>query len=278
MYFIPPEANASIEADATEANTDVGWENAIAYHEKMQNTLAPLEKEKIRTSAINAILIKARKAIGSISRPYDQTNVPWFPTKAGEFNLEESFEKDPLLHSLLVEERKPRRAEVILCLDTSLSMSRYNLALLGVSVGALALQLPSEDLAIIKFESDAKVLKSLGEPQSPEQILKKFLETPAKGLTNMEAALKLAKKEDEKGKLKRRVVILMSDGRYTSGSRPEYLVPQLPKLHILQTGRLWSNNRFFKRMSRLSGGKFIQISNFEQLPHALYTLVHEVLR
>ena len=180
------------------------------------------------------------------------------------------------MHSLLVEEKKEKRAEVIVCLDTSLSMTGEKFALLGVSVGVLALQL--RDISIINFNSTARLVKSLRENKTPEHILRRFLDSPVKGLTNMESALQLAIKEHGKGKLNRRAVILISDGRHTAGASPEYLLPQLPKLHLLQVGRPWSQGRFFKRMSRLGGGKFIAISRFEQLPKALYTLVREILR
>ena len=157
-------------------------------------------------------------------------------------------------------------------------MTGEKLALLAVSVAAIAYELDSEDLAIISFESEARLIKGLGVKSTVYSIVEKFLASPARGLTNMEAALKLAAKQTDQAKRSRRAVILMSDGRFTAGSRPDYLVPRLPRLHVVQTGNPWSSNRFFRRMASLGNGRFLQVSHFQQLPRALYSLVHQIVR
>lgn len=232
----------------------------------------------MQASAVRAILQKAQSTVGSIARPYKTVTDNWERQQSQELDLDASLEESPLLDDLMVEVREESRAEVVVCLDTSLSMTGRKLALLGVSVGTLALQMKSEDLSIINFESEAHLVKGLGDSMSAYQIVEKFIDSPAKGLTNMEAALKLALRQCERGRLPKRHVILMSDGRFTAGARPEYLVPRLPRLHVVQTGSPWSNNRFFRHMAKLGDGKFIHVAGFEQLPRALYSLVHEILR
>ncbi len=236
------------------------------------------KKERLQESAVRAILQKAQNTLGAVARPYHLSIDSWEKHPTQDFDLDSSLEESPMLDELFVEVREERRAEVIVCLDTSLSMTGRKLALLGVSVATLALQLRSEDLAIINFESDAHVVKPLGVDMPAAEIVRKFIESPARGLTNMEAALKLAIRQCDSGRLKRRHVILMSDGRFTAGGRPEYLVPSLPKLHVVQAGNPWSNNRFFKHMAKLGQGEFVQVGDFEQLPRALYRLVHGILR
>lgn len=277
--FIPPDAYADMsDATAEQVASDIGWKNAISFHEKLKRTSDPLLKERVKRSAVLAILGRSRGALGSISRPYKLQSESWERFPDHELDLDASLDDDPLLENLLVETKTDKRAEVIICLDTSLSMTGRKLAMLGVTVGTLALQLPAEDLAVINFESDARLVKGLGTDLNPFQTVARFLEAPAKGLTNMEAALKLAIREQAKGNLSRRHVILMSDGRFTAGARPDYLVPQLERLHVVQAGNPWSHNRFFRRLAKLGQGRFLQVKHFDDLPRALYSLVYEILR
>ena len=274
-----PDAFADLgDTQVEESTSDTGWKNAVTFHDKLRRTNDPKLKEKVQASAVRAILQKAQSTLGAIARPYKSATENWERAPGQELDLDASLEENPLLDDLFVEVREESRAEVIVCLDTSLSMTGRKLALLGVSVATLSLQLKAEDLSIVSFESEAHLVKGLGDFMTPYQIVEKFIDSPAKGLTNMEAALKLAIRQCETGKLMKRHVILMSDGRFTAGARPEYLVPRLPRLHIVQAGNPWSSNRFFRHMAKLGDGKFIHVTDFEHLPRALYSLVHEILR
>ena len=62
--------------------------------------------------------------------------------------------------------REARRTQVVLMMDTSLSMSGKNLALAAVAAAVLAFCVKSEDLAVVAFESTAKALTHLGEQGS----------------------------------------------------------------------------------------------------------------
>ena len=199
---------------------------------------------KVRSSAIRAIIQKALATMGAVQRPYDLRSAPWSAHPQEEFDLEASLEEDPALNTLVVERREPKRAEVIICIDTSLSMTGRKLALTAVALAVLALQLEPEDYAVIAFESDANLVKPLGRRLQLDHVLEKFMEVPARGLTNIEAGLKMAQKQALSGKLPKKAVILMTDGRYTAGKNPDYLVKSLPRLHVVQTGNPWSSPRF----------------------------------
>lgn len=277
--FMPPDAFADMSDSTVEqVASDIGWKNALTFHEKIRKSNDPILKAKVKRSAVAAILDRSRNALGSVSRPYKIETETWEQNPDHDLDLDASLDDDPMLNSLLVETKKDKRANVIICLDTSLSMTGRKLALLGVTVGTLSLQLPSEDLSVINFESDARLVKPLGTNLSPFQTVERFLDSPAKGLTNMEAALKLAVKEQNKVARGKCHVILMSDGRFTAGARPDYLIPQLDRLHVVQAGNPWSHNRFFRRLAKLGDGRFLQVKNFDDLPRALYSLVHEILR
>jgi Mg-chelatase subunit ChlD len=254
------------------------WDNALQYHEVKRRLHDELKRERIRASAIRAIVRKALGTLGSISRPYQLQNANWEQFPQEEFDLEASLEADPTLEQLLVERREPRRAEVIICIDTSLSMTGRKLALTAVALAVLCLQLDPEDLSVIAFESDANLIKPLAHKENIYQVLKKFMEVPARGLTNIEAGLLMAEKQALSGKLPKKAVILMTDGRFTAGRNPEYLIPRLPRLHVVQAGSPWSSPRFCRNLAKQGGGKFLRVAKLEHLPKALYALVHEIIR
>lgn len=216
--------------------------------------------------------------MGAISRPQQLTLQPWNQSSSGELDLESTLENDPRLIEPVVEEKTHKRAEVIVCIDTSLSMTGKKLALTAVTLAVIALQLDPEDLGVIAFETDAEVLKPLGSSLPLAETLKRFLEVPARGLTNIEAGLQRAISESQKGRLRRKAVILMTDGRFTAGKNPEYLIKKLPKLHVVQTGNPWASPRFCRGLARAGGGKHVRVSKPEHLPRALYALVHEIIR
>ena len=157
-------------------------------------------------------------------------------------------------------------------------MTGRKLAITAVALAVIALQLEPEDLAVIAFESDANVIKPLGQKKDIYEILEKFMEVPARGLTNIEAGLEMALKETMNGSLPKKNVILMTDGRYTAGRSPEHLVPRLPRLHVVQTGNPWSSTRFCRNLARQGRGKYMRVAQLEHLPKALYSLVHEIIR
>ncbi|RZA08034.1 MAG: VWA domain-containing protein [Proteobacteria bacterium] len=257
------------------SNSD--WDKAIHYHE-IKRRLDEVRREKVRAAVIRAIVRRAQAAVGSVAKPYELKSSPWEQHPQDEFDLDATLEEDPTLEHLQVERKEPRRAEVIVCLDTSLSMTGRKLALTAVALAVLALQLEPEDFAVIAFESDAALIKGLGEDHDVYEVLKRFMEVPARGLTNIEAGLLMAQAQAAKGKLSKKAVILMTDGRHTAGRNPEYLATRLPRLHVVQTGNPWASPRFCRTLARKGRGKYLRVAKLEHLPAALYSLVQEIIR
>ncbi len=237
-----------------------------------------MKRDRVRAAAIRGIIKKAQATLGSVSKPYKLTTGSWEENPMDEFDLDSSLEEDPSLENLLIEKREPRRAEVVLCIDTSLSMTGRKLALTAVALAVIALQLEPEDLSVVAFESDANLIKGLGTRLDVFQTLKNFMEVPARGLTNIESGLLMAEKECLKGKLAKKAIILMTDGRFTAGRSPEYLISRLPRLHVVQTGNPWSSPRYCRSLARKGRGKYLRVAKLEHLPSALYALVHEIIR
>lgn len=277
IKFFPPETITEEGDGAVENVSDSEWDKALHYHE-LKRRLDEVKRAKVRASAIRAIIQKALATMGAVQKPYALQNVPWSTHPQEEFDLESSLEEDPTLQTLMVERREPRRAEVIICIDTSLSMTGRKLALTAVALAVLALQLEPEDYAVIAFESEGNLIKPLGVRRSLDEVLNKFMEVPARGLTNIEAGLLLAEKQAKTGKLPKKAVILMTDGRFTAGKNPDYIVPRLPRLHVVQTGNPWSSPRFCRSLAQQGRGKFVRVAQLEHLPKALYALVNGIIR
>lgn len=275
---MPPELFTEIGDGAVENASPDDWEKAIEYHEIKRRIPDQKKRESIRASAIKAIIRRAMATMGAISRPQKTDTGSWENNLHGELDLESSIEADPHLSLPMVETKSHKKAEVLVCIDTSLSMTGKKLALTAVSLATIALQLDAEDLAVVAFETEAELIKALGKPTHLSETLKRFLEVPARGLTNIESGLKMAFKEAKRGKQKKQAIILMTDGRFTAGKSPEYLIKNGPKLHVVQTGNAWSSPRFCRNLARLGGGKHMRVSKPEHLPKALYSLVHEIVR
>ena len=76
----------------------------------------------------------------------------------------------------------------------------------------------------------------------------------------------------------KKAVILMTDGRYTAGKNPDYIIPRLPRLHVVQTGNPWSSPRFCRSLAQAGRGKFVRVAQLDHLPKALYALVNGIIR
>jgi Mg-chelatase subunit ChlD len=277
VKFHPPESLTEDGDGAVENLSETDWEKALHYHE-IKKRLDEGKRAKVRAAVIRAIVQKALATMGAVQRPYDLKSLPWSSHSHEELDLEATLEEDPSLQSLMVERREVRRAEVIVCIDTSLSMTGKKLALTAVALAVLALQLEPEDLSVIAFESEGNLIKPIGARSSLYQILERFMEVPARGLTNIEAGLVLAERQASAGKLPKKAVILMTDGRYTAGKNPEHMVARLPRLHVVQTGNPWSSPRFCRGLAQLGRGKFVRVAQLEHLPKALYALVNGIIR
>lgn len=277
MKFQPPETITEEGDGAVEDVSNSDWDQAVQYHE-IKRKLDEIRREKVRAAAIRGIIKKAQNTLGSISKPYRLTTATWQENPTEEFDLDATLEEDPTLENLLIEKKEPRRAEVILCIDTSLSMTGRKLALTAVALAVIAMQLEPEDLSVVAFESDANLIKGLGEKLDVFQTLKNFMEVPARGLTNIESGLLMAEKQALSGKLAKKAIILMTDGRFTAGRNPEYLIPRLPRMHVIQTGNPWSSPRYCRSLAKKGRGKYLRVAKLEHLPSALYALVHEIIR
>ncbi|MHA3704745.1 vWA domain-containing protein [Jatrophihabitans sp. YIM 134969] len=134
---------------------------------------------------------------------------------------------------IVVRERIRTRRSVVLAVDVSGSMRGERVRTAAATVGALASELVSDDLAVVAFWSDAAVVAPLGPTRSPERLLDTLLRIPARGLTNVAFPLQTARRELARIPARDARVLLLSDCLHNAGPDPRPAAAQLARLDVL---------------------------------------------
>ena len=142
----------------------------------------------------------------------------------------------------------------------------------------LAFSVKSEDLAVVAFESSAKVLTRLGDRDAPTHVVEKLLSQAARGFTNIEDALAVGRRELARGDNPRRVGLLITDGVYTAGGDPMGEAARFPRLFVLLTEDYIMDADLCARMARASRGAVVRVSGYSDLPRTMLRVVTRLLR
>jgi Mg-chelatase subunit ChlD len=114
---------------------------------------------------------------------------------------------------------------------------------------------------------------------TPRELVRRVLEVPAQGYTNIEAGLRLALRELQRSNRRERVGILLSDGIYNVGWDPVRVAARYPRLHVVQVGaEERQGTKTCTRMSSVGRGRLYRAVAYEDLPKVVRTLVREVFR
>ena len=240
VYVSPEMANRLGGTDPDEMDEWTLAVNFAAWRKLLH--AHPRKLERMRAKAVGAVLRRAKELLRQHSRPTETHLEEWRAGASGDLDVEETLDRaagkphaEP--EDLVVAEKREKRADLALALDVSLSMAGENLALLAVSAAVLALRADPRDLAVVAFETHAELLTRRGEAIEPEEIVRKILEVPAGGFTNIEAGLDEARKALKGSRSPRRAVILVSDGKSTEGGDPREVAKRIPRLHVVHIGR-----------------------------------------
>jgi hypothetical protein len=103
----------------------------------------------------------------------------------------------------------------------------------AATVGALAAELSREHLGVVAFWSDAAVLAPLGSPVVGDEILELLVRVPARGLTNVELPLRVAREQLARVPSSQGRVLLLSDCVHNAGPDPRPAAAALPRLDVL---------------------------------------------
>ena len=240
-------------------------------------------REFARRVAARAVLRRAFELVGPLSTARRTVREEIAEAWRGELDEEETLERvlgkaHPEPGDWVGLRRENRRVQVALMMDTSLSMSGRNLALAAVAAAVLAFKVRSEDLAVIAFESAAKVLSRLGEHDRTARIVEGILEQPARGFTNIEDALAAGREELARGDNPRQVGLLISDGVYTAGGDPTAEAGRFPRLHVLLTEDYTMDLELARRMARLGRGTVFTVKGYDDLPRRMLAVANRLLR
>jgi Mg-chelatase subunit ChlD len=239
-------------------------------------------RDLARRIATRAVLRKAHELVGPIQPSRRVVREPMIEPFRGELDEETTMENllgkefpDP--EDWISARREARRTQVVLMMDTSLSMSGKNLALAAVAAAVLAFSIKSEDLAVVAFESTARALTHLGQRDTASRVVEELLAQPARGFTNIEDGLAVGRHELAKGDNPRRVGLLITDGVFTAGNDPMVEAALFPRLFVLLTEDYVMDEELCARMARVGGGEVVRVSGYEDLPAKMLQVVTRIL-
>ena len=174
---------------------------------------------------------------------------------------------------IIVRERLRTRRAVTLLVDVSGSMKGVKIRTMAATVGALAGDLGSEDLALVAFWRDAALLKPLHSSRPGTGLLDDLLRIPAKGLTNVHFALTVGLAELARSSARQRIALLLSDCVHNAGPDPRPLALRFPRLHVLLQTDGEHDAALAADLARLGHGRLAPVRDYRQVAPALNTLL-----
>ena len=232
-------------------------------------------RQVVRERAVDVILKRARDLLRHASRP-TRTVRDRLPGE-GDFDLDLTLEQPRpwQAEDLVLTRTEPREADVVMVLDMSLSMTGEKVALTALSAAILRLKLDA--LCVVAFDTVPHVLVRIGESVPVRELVRRVLEVPAQGYTNIEAGLRAALKELNRSVRRERVAVLMSDGIYNVGWDPVRVAPLFPRLHVVQVGQEErQGTRTCQKLSAAGRGRLYRAQAYADLPKVVRRLVREV--
>ncbi len=249
------------------------WDFAVRFRDiQRYGYLEPKQKKEMSERAIHSILDRARQSLGPIQKPYhyqvlDSEAGKLWSAQGGiiELDVEETLHhREPMFQA-----RMERNHGLLLLLDTSLSMKGERLALLGVTVAAVALSVPAQALCILSFDSEIHVIKEFGEEVSVESIIERTVSIPAGGFTNIDLGLKASKSRIEGSRLPETRLVLVSDGRYTEGKNPVIEARNFRVIHAVKIGKDPGGRTVMREIADTGQGRFAEVREMQELPRFL---------
>ena len=119
-----------------------------------------------------------------------------------------------------------------LVVDRSGSMSGQRLATAAVAAAACSFRVP-DDWSALVFADRILVLKSQQDAKTAPQVVNSLLSLRGRGTTDLAGALRAAAEQLARSRAKRRIAILLSDCRATTGADPVGVARRLDELAVL---------------------------------------------
>lgn len=260
-----------------------GWTVAVNLTRNGYRIGNPALRFYAERLAARSVLARAATLVGPVRGVTHMVREPMRELYRGELDVEATLgnlvgKAFPEPEDWVVKHREERRHQVVLMVDTSLSMSGENMAIAAVAVAVLALKLKPEDLSVVVFEDDAEAITRLEVPEVADEVVRRMLDQPVRGYTNIEAALELGAAELERGRNPRRSGLLITDGVATAGGDPLPLASRFPHLFVLLTEDYKMNPDLCRQLADAGHGDVFKVRTFRDLPARLLDVANRVLR
>ena len=163
------------------------------------------------------------------------------------------------------------RPSTALCLivDRSGSMNGERLATAALAAAASAWR-AGEDYSVVAFSSDAVVVKSQDTPRRVEEVADDVLRLRGHGTTDLALALRTARGQLERSRAQRKVTILLSDCRPTTGDDPHRPALELDELCIIAPD---DDAEDAAELGRATGARWVTIAGPSTIPGAFARLL-----
>ena len=296
-----PAGDAPLEALAERYGVAVealdGWTIAVNLTRNGCRLADPGLRYYAERLAARAVLQKAARLVGPLQAATQTVREPLTEPWGGELDVEATVDNVignayPERGDWIVQRRVDRRHQVVLMVDTSLSMAGEKMALAAVAAAVLALKVRPGDLAVVLFADDARPVSRLGEAVSPAELVQRMLAVPCGGGTDIEGARRLGHDELQRGRDPGRCGLLVSDGVRTSGADPLPAAARFGRLHVLLMERppagdgdrdaatVWVAPRLHtgEGIARAAGGGLVRVDGFPALPRRMLDVADRVLR
>jgi Mg-chelatase subunit ChlD len=282
-----PAGDAPLEALAQRFRVETealdGWTIATNLTRSGCRIVDPGLRYYAERLAARAVLQKAARLVGPLRVATRTVSEPMLEPWGGELDVEATVENllgkpHPEPADWIVRRRVDRRHQVVLMVDTSLSMSGEYLAIAAVAAAVLALKLHPEDLSLVVFEDTARCATHLDALDPPDEVVRRMLDQPVRGYTNIEAALELGAAELERGRNPRRSGLLITDGVVTAGGDPRPLAHRFPHLVVLLTEDYKMNPELCRELADAGRGDVFPVRAFRDLPARLLEVANRILR
>ncbi len=260
-----------------------GWQVAVNLTRPGQRLAEPGLRLFAERLAARAVLARAARLVGPLRGATVSVRELLREPYGGELDLETTLENllgkpFPEPGDWVLRRRVERRHQVVLMVDTSLSMSGENMAIAAVAAAVLALKLKPEDLSVVVFEDRARAVSQLEVADPPAEVVRRMLDQPVRGYTNIEAALELGAAELERGRNPRRTGLLITDGVVTAGGDPVPLAHRFPRLFVMLTEDYKMNPELCRRLADAGRGDVFPVGTYRELPARLLDVANRVLR
>ncbi len=180
-------------------------------------------------------------------------------------------------------ERRQKKRNVVLILDTSGSMFGKLLLNAALTTSVLSYAMSKDFISIILFNSEPYVLKSLKDENPLPKLIDQILDSEAVGFTNISRALRKGLEELKSVPGGRKKIgILITDGDYNRGKHPAIIARQYPRLHVInmpsevQKENTARGSSICKQIAQAGKGFYIPVSDFKEIPRALMMLLAKI--